>query len=238
MAPKMAGRERMKPMPATSVAQVAFSKVCRRAAVAHRRQQHQRQHEAHGHRAEDHRVAEGIEKPAERRPDHRRRLPGRRVPGDGVGEILLRHQVRHQRLARRNGEGAADAEDEDQQVDRPDGRRAVPRHGDQPGRRQRRQREADEKDGAPVVAVGDVPGDQGKPDRRQERREADQPERQRAVGDVVDQPADRDRLHLHRAGGENADGKEENEVAMPEGRPALPGGQAAVMRWRCRGVSD
>ena len=57
---------------------------------------------------------------------------------------------------------------------------------------------ADAHDAAPIVAVGDVTDDQHQRHRGQELREPDKPEVERAAGQRVDLPADRDRLHLVR----------------------------------------
>ncbi|MNL46740.1 hypothetical protein D3C87_1694780 [compost metagenome] len=55
-----------------------------------------------------------IKQAAEDRAENGGCLPGRRIPGDRIGKVLLRHEVRPERLHRRPHEGTLDAEyDED-----------------------------------------------------------------------------------------------------------------------------
>jgi hypothetical protein len=63
-------------------------------------------------------------------------------------------------------------------------------------------------------------GDEGEPDGRQERHQADDAERERIARDVVDQPADCDVLHLYGGRRDEATGAVEREIAVPEGDPA------------------
>ena len=62
---------------------------------------------------------------AERRTGDRRHLHHDRVEGDGVRQVLARNEVGHERLPRREVEGAGGGTARRQHVDRPDRRQAV-----------------------------------------------------------------------------------------------------------------
>ncbi len=65
-----------------------------------------------------------------------------------------------------------------------------------------------------------MPGDERQRQRRQEGGEAREAQGERAVGALIDEPADADVLHLHRETVEEARADEEPEVADPERGPA------------------
>ena len=78
------------------------------------------------------------------------------------------------------------------------------------------ERVAGRDDEAPVEPVGHMAGDQRERDGRKEAGEPDEAEREGAVGEVVDEPADRDRLHLLGQPRRDAHAGEQREVAMTE----------------------
>ncbi len=63
---------------------------------------------------------------------------------------------------------------------------------------------ATQQDAPSVVRIGEVPGRQDQQHERQELREPDQAEVEWLARDLVDLPADRDGLHLHRDRAEEA----------------------------------
>ncbi|HUD89175.1 MAG TPA: hypothetical protein VMR17_22200 [Xanthobacteraceae bacterium] len=66
--------------------------------------------------------------------------------------------------------------------------------------------------------IDDLAGRQRQAKRRDELHEAYQAQRQRAAGEIVDQPADRDRLHLVRGVGGGARREQKPERAMAKQR--------------------
>ena len=80
------------------------------------------------------------------------------------------------------------------------------------------------------MVVGDVSRRQDQQHERQELRKADQPEVERVARDLVDLPADGDRLHLHGQRREEARREEEREVAIAQ--DGEPRSGAWVMRPR------
>src|SRR5262249_41165556 len=74
----------------------------------------------------------------------------------------------------------------------------------------------DRGDEAPVVAVRDLADDQGEQHDRRELREADQAEVERAAGQVVELPADRDPQHVECAVGEHPRAPEQGKRGMSE----------------------
>ena len=99
------------------------------------------------------------------------------------------------------------------------------------------QREAEREDPPAVARVRQVPGRQDQQHERQELRQPDQPEVERVARDLVDLPADRDGLHLHGEGGEEARREEEGEVAIAQDRQArrrIAAHEAAAPADECR----
>jgi len=76
-------------------------------------------------------------------------------------------------------------------------------------------------DPTPVDAIGDVAAGKGKERDRQKHREPGVGEHHGVAGAVVQVPADRDRLHLQREGGEEPPGEKEVEVAQGKGVRAI-----------------
>jgi hypothetical protein len=134
--------------------------------------------------------------------------------------VLERNEVGDKRLTGRVGEGAAGPEQDHERIDPPDLRRPAPGDQEQAQRGQGAQNVADDKDQPPVEPVGDMAGEEREPDRRQEGDEPDQAQSQRIAGKVVDQPADRHVLHLHRDAGQEPAREEEREVAVLERHPS------------------
>src|SRR5262249_29622124 len=91
----------------------------------------------------------------------------------------------------------------------------------------------DRGDEPPVVAVRDLADDQGEQHDRRELREADQPEVERAAGQVVELPADCDPQHVERDVGEYPRAPEQGERGMSErAGGTVAGGSARCGPWR------
>ena len=107
-------------------------------------------------------------------------------------------------------------------------------HAERGADRQRRRGEpadqlAGPHDHAPVVAVGDVAGDQHEQGGGEELDQPDQPEVERVAGQVVHLPAHRHRLHLQRDGaGHPGDPIERERPVLAKGR----GGRVCRRSWR------
>ena len=136
----------------------------------------------------------------------------------GLQQNLARNGRRHQRLQSRGFESAGDGIDEQEREDKPD--RTIGK------RRQQQQRDRDNKLNDIAIdenefaagTIDDLPGDQRKRERRQELHQPDQAERHGTPGEIVDQPADRDRLHLVGSIGGSACGEQKPERAMMKQR--------------------
>jgi hypothetical protein len=180
-----------------------------------RREQRRRRERGSDGREDDGR-SEEIEHAAERRAGDRRGLVDGGVPGDGVAEILARHEQRQERLLGRQAEGARRAGERDEAVDRQGRVGARRREEHEPGGRERRRGMGDEHDQAAVESVRDVAGDEHERERRDEGGKPDEAEREGRAGEVVDEPADGDVLHLQRHDREQPRGAEEPEIARAE----------------------
>ena len=144
-----------------------------------------------------------VSRAAEQRPDDRARLPGDGVHRDRARQHRRRHDVGRDGGQSGTGEGAADAEQHR------DGEQRHERHGIEPDQCRKRggaeHLHGDEHphDPAPVQPVGDIAGDQGEQEERQELGDADHPQPEarlldahaRLAGDVVDVDADDDDQH-------------------------------------------
>ena len=130
-----------------------------------------------------------------------------------------RHEVGQQRLTGRVGERAGRCRRPCQRIDRPDLTLPLQACTNRPAAEAMVTLVADEEHGAAVEAVGHVAGDQRQADRRQEAGKADQPQRQRIMGQIVDQPADGHVLHLDRQRRQEARGTVEREIGMAERGP-------------------
>ena len=86
------------------------------------------------------------------------------------------------------------------------------------GDRQRFDHFAEEGDHAPVVAVGDMAGEQEESGHRDELHEPDQAEMERAAGQRVHLPADRDDLDLQRDRGRDPHIEKADKSGMAQQR--------------------
>jgi len=147
-----------------------------------------------------------IHEAAERRTCDGRHLPGRGVSATAVAEVrrALASQVGQQRLPGRPGEGARDAEHAPSRRHRPrriGARRAANASS---SRAQTATRARSRPLGCGAVVAVRTCRPAAPAARRQELRQADEPEVQRIARHLVDLPADRDGLHLHRERREEA----------------------------------
>ena len=133
-----------------------------------------------------------VEEAAGRRADDQAELPRGRVQGDQPGQPAGRRDQRWQRAERRRGERAGHAEQRGDGEDR-HGRRRVAgaRTAANSTESTHLADEADGGDPAPVEAVGRRAGQRQQQQGGQELDEAEQAERQLAVGDVVHLLAER-----------------------------------------------
>ena len=157
--------------------------------------------------------AEGIEKAAQRGARDDGAGEGRGIGRDGAGQALLRHQEGQQRLSRGAGKAARRAEQHQHGIEHPGGVRPENAEGQEQGAAGGLQPRRQAIDAALVEAVGDVARRQGQQEHGQELAKAHQPQRQRRALHVVNLPADRHRLDLHRHGGNETRANEEIEIA-------------------------
>ena len=161
-----------------------------------------------------------VEQAAGKRPGDGGGARDRRDEGEGVADGIRRHEIRDDRLLHRIDEAARRAEDHEREKDGPDHLDVDPgKDQEQPGAERvhdKRQRH----DEAAVVAVGDGAGGEHEHEHRQELREADQPEIERIVRDVVDLPADGDALDLHGERPCRPGQDEGREARVAEGGPS------------------
>ena len=175
----------------------------------------------HGTRTRD------VEEAADRRPDDHRRLRGRRIARDCAWKHRARHQCRQERRHRRHLESAPGADDKDQREDRVFGDPALETAESQTRRGERLDNHANLEDDAPVESVGDVAGDQHQQERRNELREADKTEVERAAGQRIDLPTHADGEHLIRDHRGDPRKPIQNERALREQRSGCRFGRPA-----------
>ena len=169
---------------------------------------------------------DGDEDAGHRRADHARAVEHRGVEGDGVHQIVALDHLDDEGLPRRHVEGVDDAEERGQDDDVP--------LVDAPGQRERRQDERqdhrarlrDDDDAAAVDAVGHVAAERRDEEDRDLPGEADRAEEERGVGEAVDQPRLRHRLHPRADEGNELAAEEETEVPDPQGLKCVVGGEA------------
>jgi hypothetical protein len=130
---------------------------------------------------------------------------------DGAAKHRARRHHRQQRLHHRLFKGASRHVERDQRID--EGERGTVLRGDphQPHGRQERHPVAPPQHGAAVEPVGDLAGRQHQEELRKELGEPDQAKMQRAVGELVDVPADDDADHLEGGGGGNPGNEQQPE---------------------------
>ena len=119
-------------------------------------------------------------------------------PAMARGSEIARNDVRQHRLQARLLESAPGADDESHRQEKSRRDRAAAVRRRQNGNRQCFDDLRDESDRAPVIAIRHMAGDHEQTDGRDELHEPDQPEMERAVGQFVHLPADRDDLDLLR----------------------------------------
>ncbi len=111
---------------------------------------------------------------------------------------IARDDIRQHRLQARLLEGAAGADDESHGKQKPGRQPAAKIRGGKNRDRERLDELRDEGDAAAIVPVGDMAGRQKEANRRDELDEPDQSEMERAAGQFIHLPADRDDLDLQR----------------------------------------
>ncbi len=122
----------------------------------------------------DHQAAEG-------RAGDRCHLHHDRVEGDRVRQMLGRHQIRHERLPRRQVEGTGGGTARRQNVNRPHRRQAVKRQRREDERERRHHRLRDDHQAPSVERVSGNAAQERKADDRNDANQADHPEGERAV---------------------------------------------------------
>jgi hypothetical protein len=128
------------------------------------------------------------------------RLIRRVQPRHGARDERPGHDVGHER---RRGGTLERPRGADQRDDGEDARIALAHHGDE----------------TTVAAIGDLSDQERQEDDRQELRQADQPEIERAAGQRVELPAHRDAQHLEAHAGQGPRGREERERRVQQERP-------------------
>jgi hypothetical protein len=164
----------------------------------------------------DHRRPEHIEKAAERRAADDRGLLRGCGSGDGARQKRARHDPRYDRMQGRRLEGARGSGDQDQRQDRRAIEPALQGAEREQGGTNRLDHLAGARNGAAVEMIGGLADRQRQHDDGKELHQADQAEVERIVGEVVELPADRDRLHLVGAAGRGAGAPEQHERAMAQ----------------------
>src|SRR5208282_251266 len=117
-------------------------------------------------------------------------------PGNGVREMLFRDELRKQRAADGAGEGTDDAEKNEHCEDVVDRANAPPGGEKQQSTTKRKADVTAQDKFAAIIAIGHVAGNEKEKDTGQELRQANEAEIERPLGDFVDLPAHRNRLHL------------------------------------------
>jgi hypothetical protein len=139
------------------------------------------------------------------------------VECDGVGQIGARHQLRDERMPRRQLEGLHHAEQQRQRQDVPRLHPATEREHGQRQRLQHGQRLRAQQQVATREAVGQHPAVQPQHQARQHQRRARQAEYQAGLREPVQQPGLRQALHPGAGQRHQLTEIEQAEVAMPEG---------------------
>jgi hypothetical protein len=170
----------------------------RRAAQRDGAAEHRGNRERDGARAERGRCADAVQQPAERRPENLRGLVGRGGQRGRARQVAARHDGRQQRRHRRRFERARGADERGERIDARRRQPAAGRAEQEHAGSQRLDALTDRRDAPPVVAVGHLPDDERQREHRHELRKPDEAERERAVRERINVPADRDRQDLER----------------------------------------
>jgi len=159
-----------------------------------------------------------VDEAAERRPDDGRGLARRGAPGHRLAELLARNEKRRERLLGGPGKRTRRSGESKHRVEGP----GVDRPRDDEIKKKRGAGGLDDvrgaEDAAPVGAVGHIAARQRKEGDGKKDGQRSVAERERIAGHVVQVPADRHRLHLHREAGEEPAAEKKAEVAPSQGR--------------------
>ena len=132
----------------------------------------------------------------QQRPDDAREIELQRVHRHRVRQTRsVFEQIDDHRLPCRRRERLRDADDERSDDDLPDGDAMEIDRERQQERGERLRDLRDRHDALPVDLIGEHAAGQHEHDRRRRAREADEAEKERRVGEPIDEPALRDRLH-------------------------------------------
>jgi hypothetical protein len=186
-------------------------------AVEERRQQPARGHRRVGHAGRD-RVAEA----AQRRPADRRDLEGAGGERRRALQRAIRRDTGQERGRGRTLERDHGAEHRDRREDLRHGQPSAEAAPGEEGSGQRFGALADLHHAAAVVAVRRVPRDEGERHGRDELHQPHQAEVERAAGQSIDLPADRDDADLVRELGDAASPEITEERPVAERAPGLP----------------
>ena len=178
----------------------------------------------------DNRRAERDQEAAERRSGDDRGLRGGSRGGDGTRQEAGRHDIGQNRLHTRLLEGAAGADDKGHGKKQVRRKPAVRRRDGEDRDSSRLDDLADEGNVAPVVAIRDMAGRQEETRHGEKLHQPDQAEIERAAGQFIHLPADRDDLDLQRNRCRNANIEKAQKGGMVQQRCC--GGR--IMRHRRR----
>src|SRR5579864_3223763 len=193
----------------------AFGSSFRHAASAERADENRRDEEGTAAHAVSGGRTEDIEEAAQGRARDHRRRECRRVERDRSRLPLRRDQKREERLAGRPGKPARGAEKHQDDIERRDIVWSYQREHEEQRRRGRLDQLRASQHAPLIEPIGHLAGGKREQEHRQELTEADEAKRERGVLDVVDLPADRDRLDLRGERREKPARYESREVARP-----------------------
>jgi hypothetical protein len=178
---------------------------------------HEEQH-GHGEQGSGYDVCDGgsgeIQQAAQHGSEHHRQVKGRRVERHGAVEARRRYEVDDDGLTRRHEECTRGAEEGEDAEHRQHTLAAEHRESEQQQAAQHRDNVAQHDDASPVIAIGDLSGEQHERDERRELCEADESEIEQAPRDRIDLPADRDALYLRGDVSEKAGAEKQSEVGV------------------------
>ena len=164
-------------------------------------------------------------------------LADQRVQADGVGQMLIRHQIGHQRLERGRGKGRRRRQRRGQHVDGAHGDVAGQAQRGEDGREQCSHHVGPDQQLAPIGDVGHVAADDGEDHDGDDAGQAHAAQPQRLgvevegaseqvngrvgpVQQLVDLPVNGDQLHLRAQDGDEIAQPDQPEVSVLESDPA------------------
>ena len=224
MVERMSGVRSDEAQPVERGADADVGRHARRRAVAHGQQRADDRGEGRGvDDVDGEDAAPGDEQARQRRAGDGGDLPGHGVEAERVGQVRARHQQRDQRLARRRVERQRRAADGDDGIEH--GGRAVAgvRGPRQRQRARRHQRLRDEHQAPAIERVGDDAAAEREQDDGDDPEQADQAQRQRRAGQLVDLIRHRHRLHLRAGERDELAEEEQTEVARAQRGEAASG---------------